>query len=250
VSGFADRVAIVTGAASGVGLRATELLVDQGARVVAADVEEERLRAAVEPLGASALPVAADVAVTEDCERLAATATEHLGGIHLLFANAGVTVRAPIEETDDALWARVLDVNLTSAFRCIRAVVPQMRSQGGGSIVCNASINALRGNVDLVAYAAAKTGLLGMVRALAVELAPSNIRVNAICPGTIDTPMTDEYLNEVDDPEATLRAVVGKHPLGRLATADEVAQAALFLGSSTSFVTGAALPVDGGRHIA
>ena len=247
---FADRVAIVTGAASGVGLRATELLVDEGARVVAADVKAERLLAAVEPLGASVVALPADVALAEDCERIVATAAERFGVAHLLFANAGITVRAPIEETDDALWQHVLDVNLTSAFRCIRAVVPLMRRQGGGSIVCNASINALRGNLDLAAYAAAKSGLVGMVRALAVELAPSDIRVNAICPGTVDTPMTDEYLRDVDDPDATLREVVAKHPLGRLATADEVARAALFLGSGESFVTGVALPVDGGRHIA
>jgi 3-oxoacyl-[acyl-carrier protein] reductase len=116
--------------------------------------------------------------------------------------------------------------------------------------VNTASINALRGNVDLTAYTAAKGGLVAMTRALATELAPDRIRVNAICPGTVDTPMTDEYLAASASPEDLREQLVRKHPLGRLATADDVAQAALFLASDdAAFITGIALPVDGGRHL-
>ena len=144
----------------------------------------------------------------------------------------------------------MLEANLASVFRVARAAAPGL-AETRGALVANASINALRGNVELVAYAAAKAGVLGVVRALAIELAPLGVRVNAVCPGTIDTPMTDEHLAAVADPDAVRAALVRKHPLGRLATADDVARAALFLGSAdAAFVTGVALPVDGGRHVA
>jgi 3-oxoacyl-[acyl-carrier protein] reductase len=248
---FAGHVAIVTGAARGVGGRAVELLVAEGARVVAADLRGDELAARFGGLAAQVRRVVADVSTTAGCEELVAEATEPFGGLDLVFANAGVTLRAPLDDTSDELWRQLIDANLASVFRAARAAVPALRARGGGAIVANASINALKGNLDLVAYSAAKAGVLGVVRALALELAPDRIRVNAVCPGTIDTPMTDEDLSRTADPEAARAAVVRKHPLGRLASADEVARAALFLGSSdAAFITGVALPVDGGRHIA
>jgi 3-oxoacyl-[acyl-carrier protein] reductase len=247
---FDGRVAIVTGAARGVGARAVELLVEEGARVVASDLRGDELEERFAAHGERVRRVVADAADSEDCERVAAAAADAFGGLDLLFANAGITVRAPVERTDDALWQRLVDANLASVFRGARAAVPLLRARGGGAIVANASINALRGNLDLAAYAATKAGVLGIVRALAVELAPDAIRVNAVCPGTIETPMTDEHLAEVEDAAAERAALVRKHPLGRLASADDVARAALFLGCpDAAFVTGVALPVDGGRHI-
>jgi 3-oxoacyl-[acyl-carrier protein] reductase len=248
---FDGHAAIVTGAARGVGGRAVELLVDEGARVVAADRRGDELEARFGRFGPAVRRVVADATSTADCERLVAEATEAFGGLDLFFANAGITVRAPLADTSDELWQQVIDADLASVFRAARSAAPALRARGGGAIVANASINALKGNLDLVAYSAAKAGVLGMVRALALELAPDGIRVNAVCPGTIDTPMTDEHLAAVADPEALLEALVRKHPLGRLATADDVARAALFLGSPDAvFVTGVALPVDGGRHVA
>jgi 3-oxoacyl-[acyl-carrier protein] reductase len=247
---FDGRVAIVTGAASGVGARAVELLVAEGASVAAADLQAAAMRERFAAHGERVLCLEADVSRSEDCDRIAAEAAATFGGLDVLFANAGVTIRAPLDETTDELWRHLVDTNLASVFRCARAAVPALKARGGGAIVCNASINSLRGNQGLVAYAAAKTGVLGVTRALAVELAPAQIRVNAVCPGTVDTAMTDEYLDTVADREAALRELIAKHPLGRLGTADEVARAALFLASDdAAFVTGVALPVDGGRHI-
>jgi NAD(P)-dependent dehydrogenase (short-subunit alcohol dehydrogenase family) len=247
---FAGRVAIVTGAARGVGGRAVELLLDEGACVVVADRLGDEL---VARFGGDdrARCVAADAASASDTERLVAEATDAFGGLDFLFANAGITIRSPLADTTDEVWQRVIDANLASVFLAARAAAPALRARRGGAIVANASINSLKGNVDLVAYSAAKAGVLGIVRALARELAPDGIRVNAVCPGTIDTAMTDEYLASVADPDAERAALMRKHPLGRLATADDVARAALFLGSpDAEFVTGVALPVDGGRHIA
>jgi 3-oxoacyl-[acyl-carrier protein] reductase len=247
---FDTRVAIVTGAARGVGARAVELLLEEGARVVAADLRGDELGARFAGRGADLRCVGADVSTGDTCERLVSDAVAAFGRLDVVFANAGVTVRAPLAATDDDLWQRVLDANLASVFRIARAAAPRL-AETRGALVANASINALRGNVELVAYAAAKAGVLGVVRALAIELAPLGVRVNAVCPGTIDTPMTDEHLQSVDDADALRAALVRKHPLGRLATADDVARAALFLGSDdAAFVTGVALPVDGGRHVA
>ena len=128
--------------------------------------------------------------------------------------------------------------------------MPALVRRGGGAIVNNASINAIRGNINLTAYSASKGAVVAMTRALATEFASYGVRVNAICPGAIDTPMMDEYLAGVEDPRVERRMLIGKHPLGRLATVDDVARAALFLASSdAAFITGVALPVDGGRHL-
>ena len=247
---FDGRAAVVTGAARGVGARAVELLLEEGAYVVAADVRGDDLAERFGGRPAEVRCVAADASTGETCERLVSEAVTAFGRLDLVFANAGITIRAPLAATDDDLWQHVLEANLASVFRVARAAAPRL-AETRGALVANASINALRGNVELVAYAAAKAGVLGVVRALAIELAPLGVRVNAVCPGTIDTPMTDEHLESVADADVLRAALVRKHPLGRLATADDVARAALFLGSDdAAFVTGVALPVDGGRHVA
>lgn len=246
---FGGRVVIVTGAARGVGHRAVELLLDQGAKVVAADRLDDELEAAFADPGKRLVRVGADVSTIDGCEAVIDAAVAEFGRLDVLFNNAGVTVRAPLEETTDAIWERMMDTNLRSVFACCRAAIPHLKANGG-AIVNNASINAIQGNVNLAAYSAAKGGVVALTRALAKELAPFGIRVNAICPGTIATPMTDEYLATADDPADLQATLVLKHPLGRLASADEVARAALFLASDDgSFITGVALPVDGGRHL-
>jgi NAD(P)-dependent dehydrogenase (short-subunit alcohol dehydrogenase family) len=251
VSGrFARRIVIVTGAARGVGRRATELFADEGAFVIAGDKRFDELCDVFRAGGSPVVPVEVDVRRLDQCELLIGTAIDRFARIDALFNNAGVTLRSTVEETTDALWDEALETNLRSVFYCCRAAIPEMRRQGGGAIVNNASINAIRGNTLLTAYSASKGGVVAMTRALATELAPAGIRVNALCPGAIDTPMTAEYLSTVEDPDAVREAIVRKHPLGRLATSDDVARAALFLASDdASFITGVALPVDGGRHL-
>ncbi len=246
---FAGKVAIVTGAAMGIGARITELLVQAGASVVAADIAHDELTTRFGRAG-SVRTCRTDVRQRSDCEALAAAAIDLHDRVDILINNAGITRRAPLADTTDELWDNVLQTNLASAFYMARAVVPTMRAQRGGVIVNVASINAIRGNLELTAYGASKGGMAGMTRVMAMELAPDNIRVNALCPGTVDTPMNDEYLADVEDPKAAMEMLVIKHPMGRIATADDVAWAALFLASDrSSFITGVSLPIDGGRHL-
>ena len=249
MEGLEGKVAIVTGAAMGIGARITELLVATGASVVAGDIAYDALEERFSGVGRVGF-CQTDVRRRSDCEALAAAAINLHGRVDILVNNAGITRRARLEDTTDELWDYVLQTNLASAFYMARAVVPTMRAQGGGTIVNVASINAIRGNLELTAYGASKGGMAGMTRVMAMELAPDNIRVNALCPGTVDTPMNDEYLAAVEDPKATTEMLVAKHPMGRIATADDVAWAALFLASDrASFITGVSLPIDGGRHL-
>ena len=249
MEGLSGKVAVVTGAAMGIGARIAELLLQAGASVVAGDIAYEALEERFSGVGSVRIRHA-DVRQRSDCEALAAAAISRHGRVDILVNNAGISVRAPVADTTDELWNDTLQTNLASAFYMARAVVPTMQAQGGGAIVNVASINAIRGNLELTAYGASKGGMAGMTRVMAMELAPDNIRVNALCPGTVDTPMNDQYLASVADPEATMEMLVAKHPLGRIATADDVAWAALFLASDrASFITGVSLPVDGGRHL-
>jgi NAD(P)-dependent dehydrogenase (short-subunit alcohol dehydrogenase family) len=247
---FEGQAAIVTGAAGGVGAATVERLLDGGARVLASDLDADRLDArwAGAPTGLEL--VATDLRDPAAAGRVVGAALEHFGALDTLVNNAGVTVRAPFGETTDELWDAILSINLAAAFRLARAALEPLRERGGGSIVNVSSINALRGNLDLSAYSASKAGLLGLTRALALELAPDGIRVNAICPGAVETPMLDEYLDTVADVGAVRTALAAKHPLGRTATAGEVADAIAFLASAEAqYITGVAIPVDGGRHI-
>lgn len=247
---FVDRVVAVTGAARGVGRRAAELFLEEGAQVVAADRLGGELREAFANTPDRTELVEGDLAEEQVCQAVIDGAIGRFGGLDVLFNNAGVTVRSPAVDTTDEIWEAVLGSNLRSAFYCCRAALPVMLRRGGGAIINNASINAIRGNVNLTAYSASKGAVVAMTRALATEFASSGVRVNAICPGAIDTPMMDEYLSGVGNPTAERRMLIAKHPLGRLATADDVARAALFLASSdAAFITGVVLPVDGGRHL-
>ena len=249
MEGLAGKIAIITGAAMGIGARIAELLLEAGASVVVGDIAYDALEERFSDAG-DVRVCRADVRQRSDCEALASAAIDQHGRVDILINNAGITRRAALEDTTDGLWDNVLQTNLASAFYMARAVVPTMKAHGGGVIVNVASINALRGNLELTAYGASKGGMAGMTRVMAMELAPDNIRVNALCPGTVDTPMNDEFLASVDDPEAITEILVAKHPLGRIATADDVAWAALFLASDrASYITGVSLPIDGGRHL-
>lgn len=241
---------MVTGAARGVGRAALHLFAAEGAKVVGTDLLGEELESHARPLGDAARVLAGDLRSQSDVDGVVELAHEAFGGIDVVFNNAGVTIRRPVTDTDNETWETALEINLRSAFWLIRAASPRMITRRSGSIINNASINAMRGNVDLAAYSAAKGGLVALTRAVATELAPHGIRVNALCPGTVESPMTDEYLAGVDSADELRRALVAKHPLGRLASVDDIARAALFLASDeAAFITGVALPVDGGRHL-
>jgi NAD(P)-dependent dehydrogenase (short-subunit alcohol dehydrogenase family) len=243
------KVALITGAASGMGKVATTLFAGEGARVVVADVTDEAGRETAEEIsatGAEATYVHADVSRAEDCRAMVTAAVERFGGLHVLYNNAGIFPGndASVVETEEDVWDRVMAINLKGVYLGCRFGIPAMLESGGGSIINVASFVALMGAaVPQVAYTASKGGVLAMTREIAVEFARRGIRANALCPGPIETPLLADLLA---DPARRERRLV-HIPLGRFGRADEIARAALFLASDeSSFVTGSTFVVDGG----
>jgi NAD(P)-dependent dehydrogenase (short-subunit alcohol dehydrogenase family) len=195
--------------------------------------------------------VRGDMSRDSDVQLVVAEAVREFDGLDILFNNAGIEMSGALAETNEETWQQLIDTNLKSVFLCSRRAVPEMLKRGSGSIVNNASINAIRGNHRLVAYSASKGGIVAMTRAMALDYASSAIRVNCICPATIqNTKMFDAVLTRSEDRAKHLDYVLGKHPMGRLGNPEEVAYAVLFLASDeASFITGVALPIDGGRSI-
>ncbi len=243
------KVAVITGAGSGIGRAAASLFATEGAQVVVADVATDRAEAVAEEIGSvggSAIHVGVDVAEAASVGAMVAAAVAAYGGLHVMFNNAGIFPGddGGLLDTPSETWHRVLDVNLKGVWLGCRAAVPAMLASGGGSIVNVASFVALVGAATAqTAYTASKGGVLAMTRELAVEYARQGIRANSICPGPIETPLLAELLA---DPARRERRLV-HIPLGRFGHPEEIANAALFLASDdASFVTGSALVVDGG----
>lgn len=234
------KVVLVSGAGRGIGLATAEALHSLGATVVAA-IEEEAQRPAVAGFDAVLL----NVLHAEHWAAAVAHCMEAYGGIDCLVNNAGILREGTAEETSLETWDAVLGVNLRGVFLGCKHAIPAIRARGGGAIVNVASIDGLRGNHRHVAYAASKGGVLALTRALAMDHAPEGIRVNAVCPGTVRTPMVLEHMAGYNP-----QTVREKHPLGHEAEPEEVARVIAFLcGPGASFLTGVALPVDGGRSI-
>ena len=240
-----DRTAVVTGAASGIGLATVRRLAAEGARVVCADVDEERGRAAAEETGG--LFVRTDVTDADQVTALFETAHRTYGSIDVSFHNAGIS-----PPDDDSIlttgidaWQRVQQVNLTSVYLCCRTVLPYMRAQRRGSIINTASFVAVLGAAtSQISYTASKGGVLAMSRELGVQFAREGIRVNALCPGPVNTPLLKELFAK--DPERAARRLVHV-PMGRFAEPEEIAAAVAFLASDdAAFVNAADFMVDGG----
>jgi NAD(P)-dependent dehydrogenase (short-subunit alcohol dehydrogenase family) len=243
------KVAVITGAGSGMGAVAARLFAREGAAVVVADAIEERGRAvaaSISESGGRALFVGVDVSDAQQVETMIDEAVARFGGLQVLYNNAGIF--PPDDggtlETPEATWDRVMNVNLKGVWLCCRYGIPAMLASGGGSIINVASFVALMGAATAqIAYTASKGGVLSMTREMAVEYARRGIRANALCPGPIETPLLAELLS---DPARRARRLV-HIPLGRLGQAEELARAALFLASDdSSYMTGASLVVDGG----
>jgi 3-oxoacyl-[acyl-carrier protein] reductase len=248
---LAGKVAIITGAASGIGLAAASRFVQEGARVVVVDLDEHKVAQVVGNLGGKrAIGFVADVADEQRIVQLVAATLEHFGKIDIYYNNAGIPMAVtPVEEVDLAQWRRIMEVNTTALFLAAKAVVPQMKQQGGGSIVVTASISGVRPRPGLSAYSASKGAAILLTKALAIELAPFNIRVNAVCPVAANTPMLEQFGFGASREEAVQR-FAETVPLGRIIEADDVVLAALFLASDEAgSITGVALEVDGGRGI-
>jgi len=234
------KVALVTGAGRGIGRATADRLRGLGALVVAG-LEDEAQRQGLPDYDAVVL----DVRLEEHWAAAVAHCREAHGGIDVLVNNAGILREGTAEETTLQLWEEVLAVNLRGVFLGCRQAIPAMRARGGGAIVNVASIDGLHGNHRHVAYAASKGGVVAITRALAMDHAPDHIRVNAVCPGTVRTQMVLEGMAGFSE-----QMVKEKHPLGRAAEPEEVASVIAFLcGPGASFMTGMAIPVDGGRSI-
>lgn len=246
---LAKRVALITGAGGGIGREAAQLFAAEGAELVVVDVNEqagEATAALVRAAGGSAVFVKADVSQAADCERMVRAAEESYGALHVLFNNAGIMHPDDSDAvgTTEAIWERTLAINLKGVFLGCKYGIPALRRAGGGSVINTASFVALMGAATpQIAYTASKGGVLALSRELAVVHARERIRVNAICPGPLHTPLLMDYL---DTEEKRNRRLVHL-PMGRFGQAAEIARAALFLASDeSSYVNGTAFTVDGG----
>ena len=242
------KVAIVTGGGSGIGLGIAQGLAEAGARVVIVGRNAAKLEAAARKLTSETsgkfLPFSADVADAEQVESLVTQVSERLGRIDILFNNAGITIRKQPQEMSLDEWRSVVDVNMTSAFLMSKAVYPAMKRVGGGKIVNTGSMASLFGAAYAAAYAASKGGIVQLTKSLALAWAADNIQVNAILPGWFETDMTDRARIEV--PGLSER-VTARIPAGRWAKPQDMAGIAIWLASRASdYVTGVAIPVDGG----
>ncbi|TAM99241.1 MAG: glucose 1-dehydrogenase [Chitinophagaceae bacterium] len=241
-----NKVAIVTGSGSGIGRAIALLYAAEGARVVVSDIDEKAGNDAVSEIkqnGGEAVFVKADTSNPEDGKRLVDETVKTFGGLHLAVNNAGIG--GPLKQTGEYPvdgWDKVIAINLSGVFYGLRYQIPAMLKSGGGSIINIASILGKAGTKGSPAYVAAKHGVVGLTKAAALEYADQHIRINAVGPGYIVTPLLTESLD--DD---VLKALVGLHPIGRLGTGEEVAELALWLNSDkASFVTGAYYNIDGG----
>lgn len=245
---FQGQVALVTGAGSGMGLAAANAFAAAGAAVVLADVSEQALQAATDGLtdaGHQAMSAICDVSDEDQVAAMVDQAVARFGRLDMAFNNAGIMVpptsaaEEPAEQFD-----RVNAVNLRGVWACMKHELRQMRTQGSGAIVNNSSLGGLVGLPERAAYHTSKHGVIGLTKSAALEYAPHSIRINAICPGTIETPMV---ANMIAGGELDMDEAIANQPIARLGTADEMAAAVLWLCSpGASFVLGVALPVDGG----
>lgn len=245
------KVAIVTGGASGIGRAIALLFAQEGSRVAVADVDRpggEAVAAAIATSGGEAIFVACDVTNAQDTADLARRTVERFQGVDILVNNAGIAGVGSIEETDEALWDRVMTVNAKGIFLTAKAVAPYMIRRRQGVIINMSSSIAFVGLARRVSYAASKGAVMAMTLSMAVDFAKYNIRVNAICPGTIHTPFVDRYLREsYPDPEQGLAEISRRQLTGRLGRPEDVAHAALYVASDeAAYMTGAPLIIDGG----
>jgi meso-butanediol dehydrogenase/(S,S)-butanediol dehydrogenase/diacetyl reductase len=251
------KIALVTGAGSGIGRATALLFAERGARVMCADIDAsaaEATSASIQQRGCEAGAVAVDVSRVTDAKRMIDETVERWGRLDILFNNAGILFHRALPDIEEDDWDRMLGVNLKGVFLGCKYAIPVMAASGGGAIVNTASDAGLRGLQGLTAYCASKGGVIQLTKAAAIEWASQNIRVNCVCPGGVKTGMTTPYMEEALKREGITEQEywdrVGRgHPLGRVAEPEDIAQAVLFLASdASSFITGVALPVDGGLN--
>lgn len=244
------KVAIVTGAGTGIGRACAELFAREGAAVVVAGRRREPLEEVARGMaarGGRALAQPADVTREADVQALVRRAVKEFGGLHIVVNSAGYWMAGTAEETSEADWDRTMATNLKGVFLLCKHALPELRRAGGGSIINIGSVLSLVGMKRRLAYAASKGGVVQLTKALALDHAAEKIRVNCICPALVDTPMGRVAVEQAADPAAELARRAAQIPLGRVGTPEDVARLALFLASdASSWITGAAFPLDGG----
>lgn len=248
---FAGKTVLVTGSTSGIGAGTAKAFATYGARVMVSGRNRERGEAVVAEIsaaGGAAELIIGDVAEADFCETLVLETVKRFGRLDILVNNAGIAIQGKITSHSNATWQALIDTNLSSVFYLSRATIGPMTQQGGGVIINLSSECGLIAYEDLAAYSATKAAISMFTKVLAIDHARDNIRVNAICPGDIDTPMTDIAWKAMNLTPAEIREKLKEHiPIGRVGTTDDIAAMAMFLASdAASFITGAIIPVDGG----
>jgi meso-butanediol dehydrogenase / (S,S)-butanediol dehydrogenase / diacetyl reductase len=243
---FTGKVAVITGAGSGIGAATARRFAREGATLLLSDVKEDAGRALlgeIEAGGARAAFVAADVREFAAVEALMQTAVDRFGGLHIVFNNAGIGAYGKVPDLDPEIWRLVMAVDLDAVFYGCRAAIPRLKASGGGAIVNTASISGLFGDYGLAAYNAAKAGVINLTRTMAIDHGRDGIRINAVCPGPIETPLLTPVLGLPNAREEYGKLV----PMGRVGLPEEVAAVVVFLASDdASYMTGSAVVVDGG----
>ena len=251
-SRLAEKIIVVTGGASGLGYVSCQHFSEEGATVICVDLDEEVARAAANSFSGEALGLAADVTDENSMNRVAQTVLEKFGRVDALFANAGVAGEGSAHSISFDAWRKVLSVNLDGVFLTARAFLPMMITQQSGSIILQSSMAGLKGMENLASYSAAKAGVIGLTRQIAIEYAEDNIRCNAICPGTIVTPLVRQAYRErhgEKEAEAALARRSQQYPMQRLGDPRDVSSYAVYLASDESnWVTGTSLAIDGGLN--
>jgi NAD(P)-dependent dehydrogenase (short-subunit alcohol dehydrogenase family) len=242
-----DKIAIVTGAGSGIGRAIAVAMIGEGARAVLVGRRKDRVEEVVSEADGSAMALAADVSKRDEIEHVLEETVRAFGGINVLVNNAGILHPGTAEQITEAQWDETFNINVRGLWLLSRAVLPHLRKAGGGSIINVASVLGINGTRNRAAYAASKGAVVLLTKCMAVDHGHENIRVNAICPSFVETDLTAAILSKAPDPDAIRCERIGVHPIGRLGQPEDMAGLAVFLASDeSSWVTGTTFPVDGG----
>jgi NAD(P)-dependent dehydrogenase (short-subunit alcohol dehydrogenase family) len=242
-----DKIAIITGAGSGIGRACAVALAREGARVALVGRRKDRLEETSREIGESALVLTADVSFKDEIARVVEQTVGHFGALDILLNNAGVLHIGTAEQITEAQWDETFNVNVRGLWLLSRAVLPQMRKAGGGSIINMASVLGINGARNRASYAPSKGAVVLLTKCMAIDHGHENIRVNAICPSFVETDLTAKVVSKAPDPKSVRSERIAVHPIGRLGQPDDIAGLAVYLaGDESSWVTGSVFPVDGG----